>query len=174
MKFDLGKSIELLERTPFVLESLLNGLSDDWTTNNEGPESWSPYDVMGHLIHGEKTDWIARLEICLSSGPNKTFAKFDRFAQFEESKGKTLDDLLTEFKVVRAHNIALLKSNRLTSADFGKTAIHPTFGEVKLSQLLSTWVAHDMDHIFQISRVIAKQYKDEVGPWVEYLKILRV
>ena len=174
MKFDLEKSIELLERTPFVLESLLNGLSDDWTANNEGPETWSPYDVIGHLIHGEKTDWIARLEICLSSGPNKTFAKFDRFAQFDESKGKTLDDLLTEFKVVRAHNLALLRSMGLTQADYNKTAIHPTFGEVKLSQLLSTWVAHDMDHIFQISRVMAKQYKDEVGPWVEYLKILRV
>ena len=173
MKFDLEKSIEVLERTPFVLESLLNGLSDDWTTANEGTETWSPYDVMGHLIHGDKTDWIARLEICLTDGPNKTFAKFDRFAQFEESKGKTLDDLLTELKVVRAHNLAILRSKKLTPADYERTAIHPAFGEVKLSQLLSTWVAHDMDHIFQISRVMAKQYKDEVGPWVEYLRILR-
>jgi hypothetical protein len=173
MKFDLEKSIEVLERTPFVLESLLNGLSDEWTTTNEGPESWSPYDVIGHLIHGEKTDWMARLEICLSDGPNKAFAKFDRFAQFEESKGKTLDDLLTEFKVARAHNLARLKSKQLTPSEFSRTAIHPAFGEVKLSQLLSTWVAHDMDHIFQIARVMAKQYKEEVGPWVEYLRILR-
>lgn len=174
MKFDLDKSIEILERTPFVLESLLNGISDDWTTTNEGPDTWSPYDVIGHLIHGEKTDWIARLEIVLSDGPNKTFAKFDRFAQFEESQGKTLDELLTEFKAIRNHNIARLRSKQITLSDLNRTAIHPMFGEVTLAQLLSTWVAHDLDHIFQIARVMAKQYKSEVGPWVEYLKILRV
>ena len=174
MNFDLEKSIEILERTPFVIESMLNGLSEDWTSGNEGADTWSPYDVVGHLIHGDLTDWIARMEIVLSDGPNKTFASFDRFAQFEESKGKTLDDLLREFKAVRNHNIAILKSKRLTVADYGKKGIHPKFGEVTLAQLLSTWVAHDMDHIFQIARVMAKQYKTEVGPWVEYLKILRV
>ena len=174
MNFDLEKSIETLERTPFVIESMLNGLSEDWTSGNEGADTWSPYDVVGHLIHGDLTDWIARMEIVLSDGPNKTFASFDRFAQFEESKGKTLDDLLREFKAVRNHNIAILKSKRLTAADYGKKGIHPKFGEVTLAQLLSTWVAHDMDHIFQIARVMAKQYKTEVGPWVEYLKILRV
>jgi hypothetical protein len=174
MNFDLEKSIEILERTPFVIESLLNGLSDEWTSNNEGPDTWSPYDVVGHLIHGERTDWIARLEIVLSEGPNKTFESFDRFAQFDESKGKTLDDLIREFKAARNHNIAILRSKHITPADFSKTAIHPKFGQVTLSQLLSTYVAHDMDHIFQIVRVIAKQYKTEVGPWVEYLRILRV
>jgi hypothetical protein len=173
MKFDFDKSIEILERTPFVIESMLNGLSDDWTTNNEGPDTWSPYDVVGHLIHGEKTDWIARLEIVLSDDPNNTFEKFDRFAQFDESRGKTLDDLLNEFKALRNRNVALLKSKRITSSDYAKTGIHPAFGEVTLAQLLSTWVAHDLDHIVQISRVMAKQFKSEVGPWVEYLKILR-
>jgi uncharacterized damage-inducible protein DinB len=173
MNFDLDQSIEILERTPFVIESLLNGLSDDWTNGNEGPDTWSPYDVVGHLIHGEKTDWISRLEIILSNGPNKTFEKFDRFAQFNESKGKSLDDLLQEFKALRNRNIALLKSKRIAASDFVRTGIHPKFGEVTLAQLLSTWVAHDLDHISQIARVMAKQYKTEVGPWVEYLKILR-
>ncbi len=173
MNFDLDHAIEILERTPFVIESLLNGLSDDWTKNNEGPDTWSPYDVVGHLIHGERTDWIARLEIILSNGSVKKFESFDRFAQFNESKGKSLDDLLQEFKALRNRNIALLKSKRITSSDFTKTGIHPKFGEVTLAQLLSTWVAHDLDHIFQIVRVMAKQYKTEVGPWVEYLKILR-
>jgi uncharacterized damage-inducible protein DinB len=173
MNFDLDQSIEILERTPFVIESLLNGLSDDWTNSNEGPDTWSPYDVVGHLIHGEKTDWIGRLEIVLSEGPNKTFEKFDRFAQFNESKGKSLDDLLREFKALRNRNIAVLKSKRIAASDFGKTGTHPKFGEVTLAQLLSTWVAHDLDHISQIARVMAKQYKSEVGPWMEYLKILR-
>lgn len=173
MNFDLDHTIQILERTPFVIESLLNGLSDHWTNRNEGPDTWSPYDVVGHLIHGEKTDWIARLEIILSEAPNKTFEKFDRFAQFNESKGKSLDDLLQEFKALRNRNIALLKSKRIAASDFGKTGIHPAFGEVTLAQLLSTWVAHDLDHIFQIARVMAKQYKTEVGPWVEYLRILK-
>jgi hypothetical protein len=174
MNFDLEKSIEILERTPFVIESMLNGLSPEWTTGNEGPDTWSPYDVVGHLIHGDRTDYIARLEIVLSDGPNKTFASFDRFAQFTESKGKTLDELIQEFKAVRNHNVATIRSKRITQADFSRKAIHPKFGEVTLSQLLATYVAHDMDHIFQIARVIAKQYKTEVGPWVEYLRIMRV
>ena len=112
MKFDLNQAIEILERTPFVIESMLNGLSDNWTSSNEGPDTWSPYDVVGHLIHGERTDWIARLEIVLSDGPNKKFESFDRFAQFSESKGKSLDDLLQEFKALRNRNIAILRDRK--------------------------------------------------------------
>lgn len=172
MKFDLEQSIEILERTPFVLESMLNGLSDEWTTSNEGPETWSPFDVVGHLIIGEKTDWIGRVEIMLSDRPNKMFEKFDRFAQLTENKNKTLDDLLNEFKALRNRNVALLKSKRISPSDYGRTATHPALGEVTLSQLLSTWAAHDLNHIAQIVRVMGKQYKTEVGPWAEYLKIL--
>lgn len=172
MEFNLNKSIEILERTPQVLEVLLNGLSDDWLQNNEGEETWSPFDVIGHLIHGEKTDWIVRAEIILSNKPDKTFDLFDRFAQFEESKGKTISQLLTEFQDLRSQNLAILKSKNITSEDLSKTGIHQAFGAVTLEQLLATWVAHDLGHIAQIARVMAKQYKNEVGPWREYLPIL--
>ena len=173
MAFSLEKSIEILERTPDVLYIMLNGISNDWTLNNEGEETWSAFDVVGHLIHGEKADWVSRAEIILSKNPDKKFETFDRFAQFEESKGKTLLQLLDEFKTLRKKNIERLLLKNLTDKDFEKTGSHPAFGEVSLSQLLSTWVAHDLDHIAQIARVMAKQYKEDVGPWIEYLKILR-
>lgn len=173
LKFNLAQAIEVLERTPLLLDTMLRNLSEGWVTHNEGGETWSPYDVMGHLIHGESTDWIARTNIILSDGPNKTFAKFDRFAQFEESKGKTLAQLLDDFKTLRQKNIAYLKSKNLTEADLNKTGIHPAFGEVTLKQLLSTWTVHDLNHIAQISRIMAKQYTGEVGPWIEYLRILK-
>jgi len=173
LPFNLSQAIEVLERTPLLLDTMLRNLSDGWTIHNEGEETWSPYDVMGHLIHGESTDWIARMDIILSDGPNKIFAKFDRFAQFEESKGKTLTQLLDEFRTVRQKNIAYLKSKKLTEADLNKTGVHPAFGEVTLKQLLSTWTVHDLNHIAQISRVMAKQYATEVGPWIEYLRILK-
>lgn len=173
MHFDLEKSIEILERTPDVLNVLLRGIADDWVLSNEGGETWSAYDVVGHLIHGERTDWIARMEIILSDQPNKTFARFDRFAQFEESKGKPLSQLLDEFSKVRTENIELLRSKKLTRNDLNKVGTHPSFGEVTLEQLLATWVAHDLNHIAQVSRVMAKQYKEAVGPWIEYLRILQ-
>lgn len=173
MKFNLLHAIEVLERTPLALETLLKDLSEEWTKNNEGGESWSPFDVMGHLIHGEKTDWIQRLEIILSEGSNKTFASFDRFAMFEESKGKTTNQLLEEFKILRKENLIHLKSKNITEADYSKTGMHPALGEVTLSHLLSCWVAHDLNHLAQISRVMAKQYQEEVGPWIEYLRILK-
>ena len=173
MQFDLEKSIEILGRTPDVLNTLVRGIADECVGHNEGGETWSAYDVMGHLIHGERTDWVARMEIILSNGPNKTFARFNRFAQFEESKGKTLSQLLDEFTKVRMENIDLLRSKKLTHNDLGKTGIHPSFGEVTLEQLLATWVAHDLNHIAQVSRVMAKQYKEAVGPWIEYLRILQ-
>lgn len=174
MNFNSDKSIEILERTPTVLSLMLDGISADWTTNNEGAETWSAYDVIGHLIHGEKTDWMPRAELILSDNTNKNFIPFNRFAQFEESKSKTLKQLLNEFKLLREQNIAKLHSVKITDEDLQKKGIHPAFGEVTLSQLLSTWVVHDLDHIVQISRVMAKQYKEAVGPWVEYLKVLRI
>ena len=169
----MHQSVEILERTPVVLKNLLEGLSVEWTSNNEGGETWSAYDVIGHLIHGEKTDWLTRVELILSENAEKKFQPFDRFAQFENSKGKTLKQLLHEFTEVRSANIKRLKSLNITERDLEKTGVHPTFGEVTLSQLLSTWTVHDLDHISQIARVMAKQYKNEVGPWIEFLKILK-
>jgi uncharacterized damage-inducible protein DinB len=172
MNFDVSNAIEILEQTPFVVETLLTRLSPGWTSNNEGKETWSPYDVVGHLIHGEKTDWIPRMEIILSINPGKEFQPFDRFAQFKDSHRKNLRDLLDEFKTLRAENIRVLKEKKLSEADLMKTGIHPDFGSVTLKQLLSTWVVHDLEHIAQIARVMSKQYKDEVGPWTKYLPIL--
>lgn len=173
MKFNIDQTIEVLERTPFLLEALLKDLSIEWMMSNEGEETWSPYDVVGHLIHGEKTDWIKRLEIILSEDGNKTFEPFDRFAQFEESKGKTMNQLLSEFKDIRNSNLQILRAKNITSEDFNKKGIHPALGEATLENLLSTWVVHDLNHLSQISRVIAKQYKNSVGPWIEYLPILK-
>jgi uncharacterized damage-inducible protein DinB len=173
MNFTLEKTIEILERTPDVLHAMLQNISTDWTSNNEGGESWSVHDIIGHLIHGEKTDWMPRAEIILSEKPDKKFELFDRFAQFEESKGKSLQQLLDEFKILRQKNIELIRSKKLTEKNLEKKGIHPAFGEVTLSQLLATWVAHDLNHIGQIARVMAKQYKSAVGPWIAYLKILQ-
>jgi DinB superfamily len=173
MDFSLIKSIEILERIPDVLRTLLQNISIDWTSNNEGGETWSAYDIIGHLIHGEKTDWITRAAIILSTNEDKTFEPFDRFAQFEESDNKSLSDLLDEFKIFRKKNIDWLRSKNITEKDLKEKGIHPSFGEVSLSQLLATWVVHDLNHIAQISRVMAKQYKVEVGPWIEYLRILQ-
>jgi hypothetical protein len=171
--FNLDACLDLLERTPRVLYHWLGGLPDTWTMHNEGPETWSPYDVLGHLIHGERSDWIPRLEIILSHRPDKLFQTFDRFAQFQESKGKSLADLLNEFSNVRAANLGKVRALRLTAADLDRTGEHPRFGDVTARQLLATWAAHDLDHVMQISRVMAKQIGPDVGPWVEYLRILR-
>jgi uncharacterized damage-inducible protein DinB len=173
MNFSLNKSLEILTATPDALIQLINRLSDDWVMQNEGGETWSVFDVIGHLIHGEKTDWMTRIEIIMSDRTDKEFKPFDRFAQFEESKGKSLGQLLSEFKSAREKNIKKLEEFNLTDVDFAKTGIHPKFGPVTLSQLISAWVVHDLDHIAQISRVMAKQYKEKAGPWIEYLKILR-
>lgn len=173
MNFTLPKSIEILERTPTVLITMLQNISAGWTSNNEGGESWSVYDIIGHLIEGEKTDWIPRMEIILSDRPNKAFEPFDRFAQFEESKEKSLAQLLDEFKQLRKANIHRLLSKKITDKNMEEKGIHPAFGEITLAQLIATWAVHDLNHIAQISRVMAKQYKAAVGPWVEYLKILQ-
>ncbi len=169
----LTQSIEILERTPRVLTSLLQNLSPEWTTRNEGGETWTVYDVVGHLVIGELTDWIPRMDIILSDQPNKEFPPFDRFAQAEYSKGKTLTHLLLEFEALRRMNLQHLRSLNISAADLEKTGIHPAFGAVSLQQLLSTWTVHDLNHLAQISRVMASQYIAEVGPWVAYLRILQ-
>lgn len=174
MNFTVEKSIEILERTPEVLKAMLKNVSADWTEKTEGGETWGVFDVLGHQVHGEKTDWIARMEIILSDAPSKTFEPFDRFAQFEESKGKTFSQLLAEFKELREKNVGILRSKNLTGKNLEAKGIHPAFGEVTLAQLLATWTVHDLDHIAQISRVMGKQYKEAVGPWAEYLKILKL
>src|ERR1700756_150681 len=172
MKFNLAEAIVILERTPFVIENMLKDIPDEFVINNEGPDTWSPYDIVGHFIHGEKTDWIVRMNIILSDSGDKKFTPFDRFAQFNNSKGKTLTQLIDEFKDLRKQSIATLRSKNITEADMEKTGIHPEFGTVTLSQLLSTWVVHDLGHIAQIARVMAKQYKAETGPWLAYLPVL--
>ena len=172
MDFDLENGAAVLERTPRILRLMLSGLSSAWIDGNEGAETWSPYDNVGHLVHGEKTDWIQRAEIILAQGESRKFKPFDRTAQFRESVGKSLDDLLDEFDRVRAENVATLRGWQLTDEQLGLEGEHPAFGLVTLRQLLSTWVAHDLGHIQQISRVMAKQYRDAVGPWRAYLPVM--
>lgn len=172
MEFDLDHGVAVLERTPRVLDEMLATLPPDWIDATEGPETWSPYVIVGHLLHGERTDWIARAAIILAQGPNRRFAPFDRVAQFQASQGKTLGDLLGEFALARADNLATLISWRLTDVQLALHGEHPAFGAVTLRQLLATWVAHDLGHIAQIARVMAKQYRDAVGPWRAYLPVL--
>ncbi len=172
MQYSLERAYEILDRTPAVLQSLLNGLSDDWIMPNEGPETFSPYDVVGHLIHGEKTDWVPRAKMILEFGNTKTFDRYDRFAQYEESKGKSLQQLLEEFAVIREENMGWLKSLNLTEDNLDRKGKHPVLGEVTIRNLLATWVVHDLTHISQISRVMAKQYKEEMGPWPQFFRIL--
>jgi hypothetical protein len=173
MKYNLEKSYEILERTPAVLRILLTGLSDEWIMNNEGAETFSPYDVVGHLIHGEKTDWRDRATMILEHGVSKTFVPYDRFAQCEESKGKALQQLLNEFEALRMKNMEWFRSLNLSEADLDRQGTHPVLGQVTLRQLLSTWVIHDLTHIAQTTRVMAKQYKDEMGPWIEFFRIMK-
>lgn len=173
MDFHLDHAINLLRRTPLVLRSLLEGLPDHWLRSNEGGDTWSPYDVVGHLIHGERTDWIPRAKIILQYGESKPFEPFDRFAQFEASRGKSVEELLETFQRLREGNIQILVGMKLTKEDLRKTGSHPELGRVTLEQLLSTWVAHDQDHLVQISRTLAKQYREAVGPWRAYLSVMK-
>jgi hypothetical protein len=173
MKYSVEKSFEILERTPAVLKSLLSGLDDSWVMNNEGPDTFSPYDVIGHLIHGEKTDWVVRTKIILEYGNTKPFPPYDRFAQVEGSKGKTLQQLLNEFEKLRNENIKWFQSLSLPDELLNKKGLHPVLGEVTLKNLLSCWVVHDLTHIAQVTRVMAKQYQEEIGPWAEFFRILR-
>ena len=172
MRYNVDNALAILSRTPEILESFVADLPEIWTNCNEGNGTWSAFDIVGHLIHGEKTDWITRIKIVLENRGDKTFEPFDRFAQFEASQGKSLNELLIEFKTLRNTNVKILRSLNITSEDLDLKAIHPELGEVTLKNLLATWVTHDLGHIAQIARVMAKQYKDEVGPWTAYISIL--
>ena len=172
MEFNLEDGVRILENTPATLRTLLSGLPGGWISENEGGESWSPFDIVGHLIHGEKTDWIPRAKIILEHGEARTFESFDRFAQFKDSQGKSLEELLEEFEALRKRNLAELEEMKLGEADFQKRGVHPDLGPVTLKQLLATWVVHDLGHLNQITRVTAKQYKEEVGPWGVHLPVV--
>jgi uncharacterized damage-inducible protein DinB len=173
MEFHLEQAREILRRTPSALNSLLRHLPDQWVLHNEGPDSWSVYDIVGHLIHGEETDWIPRAEIILRDGESGTFEPFDRFAMFEKSRGKSLDELLDQFERLRVESLNKLGEMNLTPETLKKRGRHPDLGVVTLEELVSTWVVHDLGHMAQISRVMARQYEDAVGPWKAFLSILR-
>lgn len=173
MQFSISHSIEVLSATPVTLQSMLKNLSGEWTGLKSNPDDWRPYDVVGHLIHGEETDWIPRARIILAQGENRTFVPFDRFAQFENSKGKSLAQLLDDFARLRSENLYTLRSWDLTEEQLNLEGMHPELGRVTLRQLLATWVVHDLTHIRQIATSIARQYEGEVGAWKEYLSILK-
>lgn len=174
MRFDLDQAMAVLARTPATLRALLSGLSREWVAGTEGPGRWSPYDVIGHLIHCENTDWIPRARLILEHGTSRTFEPFDReyMMRLREGHGPRLDVLHDEFARLRAANLELLRAWKLGPADFERRGVHPEFGEVTLGQLLATWVVHDLDHVTQVARVMAKQYSEAVGPWTAYLSVL--
>lgn len=171
--FDLETARPILARTPGVLNLLLRDLPPAFVSGNEGPDTWSPFDVLGHLIHGERTDWIPRVEHLLNHGEAVPFPPFDRFAQFEASKNRTLPQLLDAFSALRVQSLERLTGLRLTTADLDRPGRHPEFGRVTLGQHLATWVTHDLDHILQVTRCLGRQYTDAVGPWRQYLRIVR-
>jgi hypothetical protein len=172
MELDLGQALDVLRRTPAVLDALLRGIGPAWHAATEGPETWSPSDVVGHLIHADETDWMPRARMILERGEG-TFEPFDRFGQFTRFAGWPLDRLLDRFAEVRAESLETVGSWRLTEAQLALPGRHPELGPVSLGQLIATWVVHDLSHLAQISRVMAKQYKEEVGVWAAYLSILQ-
>jgi len=173
VNFDLEKSVAVLERTPAVVRALLAGLPDDWTRANEGPDTWSPFDVVGHLIDNEETNFMVRARVILAQGADRRFPPFDRFRHVRLNEGKTLSELLDRFAELRAANLRELAGRRLKADALALRGEHPDFGAVTLEQLLSTWVVHDLDHLSQIVRVMAKQHREAVGPWAVYLRVLR-
>jgi len=173
VRFDPAEAIPVLARTPAALRALLDGIPEPWVRADEGPDTWTPFDVIGHLVHGERTDWIPRAEIILAHGEARTFDVFDRFAMFEASRGRTLGELLERFAELRAANVARLESMRLTPADLERRGRHPELGTVTLGQHLATWVAHDLSHLAQIARVMGKRYREAAGPWRAYLPMLQ-
>jgi hypothetical protein len=172
MEFDLESSAEVLTRTPATLRALLHGLSEPWIRRNEGGDTFSPFDVVGHLIDGEETDWIPRARIILSRAVDARFERYDRFRHRTRNVGRSLESLLDEFARLRGENLTLLRSWQLSETDLALTAVHPILGPVTLRQLLAAWAVHDLGHIAQVARVMAKQYKDAVGPWVPFMPVL--
>ena len=169
---NLQQTVSLLTRTPAALNALLRDLPEQWTQRNEGEKTWSAFDIVGHLIHGELTDWLPRARMILEFGDNKSFERFDRFAQERDSKGKSLGDLLDEFARLRAKNLDELRAMNLRPEDLERRGRHPVLGVVTLSQLLATWPAHDLTHLHQLSRVMAYQYREAVGPWTKFLGVM--
>lgn len=172
MAFDLHPAVALLSRTPSALNSLLRDLPQTWIFHNEGEKTWNPFDIVGHLIHGERTDWMPRARMILEQGESRAFDPFDRLAQERESQGKSLADLLDEFATLRSQNLDALRAMNLQPEDFERRGRHPELGVVTLSQLLATWAVHDLTHLHQLSRVMAHQYREVVGPWRAYLGVL--
>jgi hypothetical protein len=172
MNFNLGLATSVLRRSPATLRALLEGLDETWVRGTEGPETFSPFDVVGHLIDGEETDWIARARIILARGPVLRFAPYDRFRHRTRNVNRSLSSLLAEFARLRGENVELLESWKLTERELGLPGEHPSLGEVTLRQLLASWVVHDLGHIAQVARVMAKQYREDVGPWIAYLPVL--
>ena len=173
MDFELAQTVEILERTPGVVRAMLNRLSSGWVHGNYGPDTFSPHDVVGHLITGERTDWIGRVRMILERGAAEPFSKFDRYAHFDVSEGKEIGVLLDEFELLRWENLRALRKMSLTRADLAKQGLHPALGRVTLEQLLATWAVHDLNHIAQIAKAMAAQYERAVGPWREYLGIYK-
>lgn len=173
MTHNLENCIPLLSRTPAVLQTLLRGLPDGLTLHNEGKETWSGFDIVGHLIHCERTDWLPRTKWLLKYGETQPFPPFDRFGHVRASKGKTLPQLLDEFAQLRTHNLTELRAIKLSSADLDRRGLHPALGPVTLSELLAAWAAHDLNHFHQLSRVMAHQYRDFIGPFTQYLGVMQ-
>ncbi len=172
-EFQLAEAIAVLTRTPAVLDALLRGVPNLWVRSNEGKDTWSGFDIVGHLVFGERTDWMPRVRILLENGEARPFDPFDRFAQFQESQDKSLQQLLDDFARLRRENLAALEALTLQPADLTRRGRHPALGTVTLSQLLATWVVHDLTHMHQLSRVMAHQYREAVGPWSAYLGVLQ-
>jgi DinB superfamily len=173
MEHNLEHTVSLLTRTPGVLNALLRDLPETWTARNEGENTWSAFDIVGHLIHGERTDWMPRARLVLQFGEGQTFVPFDRWAQARESQGKSLGELLDEFARLRAENLSELRALNLQQEDLERRGRHPALGVVTLSELLATWAAHDLTHLHQVSRAMAHQYREAVGPWSAYLGVLK-
>ncbi len=171
-EFNLADTIAVLTRTPATLNALLRGLPATWVRANEGKETWSPFDIVGHLVVGERTDWMPRVRIILEQGEARTFDPFDMSAQFRESQGKSLEQLLDEFARLRNENMTALQALNLQPKDLTRRGTHPALGVVTRSQLLATWAAHDLTHLHQLSRLMAHQYREAVGPWRAYLGVL--
>jgi hypothetical protein len=173
MEQNFQQTIALLSRTPASLDALLRGLPPEWTLRNEGEQTWSAFDIVGHLNHAELTDWMPRAKMILQSGESRAFEPLDRLAQQRESQGKTLEQLLDEFADLRRQSLDQLRALSLQPADFERRGRHPALGTVTLAQLLATWAVHDLTHLHQLSRVVAHQYRDAVGPWSAYLGVLQ-
>ena len=171
-EFSLSEAVAILTRTPATLSALLRGLPDIWVRSNEGKDTWSAYDIVGHLIFGDRTDWMPRVRILLEHGETRAFDPFDRFAQLKEPQDKPLDQLLDDFARLREESLAALEALNLGNHDFSRRGKHPALGVVTLSQLLATWAVHDLNHLHQLARVMAHQYRDAVGPWSAYLGVL--